>query len=348
MSRVNDLGVTIGLLPSGPTGSILDVPGAGVGHATVWRDEPDPPAGRGIARTGVTVIDPGGNLFREPIRPAVPSSTGRASAPGSWRHSSGASSRHRSSSRRPCSSAGSSTPPAEGAVGSGAGMSCLGFKGGIGTASRIVPSGHVVGVLAMTNFGSRERLTVDGVPVGRLLPPSPRSRVCPAIRVVHRRGAHQCAARLGRLHPAGPPGRARPRPHRLDSQPLERRDLPGGGDRVAAWARQPGPAGERDCRAAVGAGPRSSPRCCAGTAAPPFFQILDDLCSQDCTDHPRSRGSWRRAERSSVSQPWRVGASQPGAAARKAGCVHVPTPSGTTPARASGRSARLVRCTSSG
>jgi D-aminopeptidase len=61
-------------------------------------------------------------------------------------------------------------PPEEGAVGAGTGMSCLGFKGGIGTASRVVPSGHTVGVLVLTNFGDRQRLTVDGVPVGRLLP----------------------------------------------------------------------------------------------------------------------------------------------------------------------------------
>src|SRR5580704_7770480 len=67
MPRVSDLGITIGLLPSGPTGSVLDVPGAGLGHATVWRDEPPPPAGRGIARTGVTVIDLGENLFRRPV-----------------------------------------------------------------------------------------------------------------------------------------------------------------------------------------------------------------------------------------------------------------------------------------
>ncbi len=60
--------------------------------------------------------------------------------------------------------------PAEGAVGAGTGMTCLGFKGGIGTASRVVPSGHTVGVLLLSNFGDQERLTVDGVPVGRLLP----------------------------------------------------------------------------------------------------------------------------------------------------------------------------------
>ena len=49
-----DLGIRIGTLPTGPTNSVLDVPGVGLGHATVWRDEPDPPAGRGVARTGVT------------------------------------------------------------------------------------------------------------------------------------------------------------------------------------------------------------------------------------------------------------------------------------------------------
>lgn len=66
-------------------------------------------------------------------------------------------------------SRGSAAPPDEGSVGSGAGMSCLGFKGGIGTSSRVTPAGHVVAVLLMTNFGVRDRLTVDGVPVGRLV-----------------------------------------------------------------------------------------------------------------------------------------------------------------------------------
>jgi D-aminopeptidase len=67
-------------------------------------------------------------------------------------------------------SVGAGRPPGEGAVGAGTGMSCLGFKGGIGTASRVVDADHTVGVLALTNFGSRERLTIDGVPVGQLLP----------------------------------------------------------------------------------------------------------------------------------------------------------------------------------
>ncbi len=67
-----------------------------------------------------------------------------------------------------------SGPVPEGCVGSGTGMTCFDFKGGIGTSSRIVRpypgSTHTVGVLAMTNFGNRERLSVSGVPVGREIP----------------------------------------------------------------------------------------------------------------------------------------------------------------------------------
>jgi D-aminopeptidase len=60
----------------------------------------------------------------------------------------------------------------EGCVGAGTGMSCYGFKGGVGTSSRVVPAeagGYTVGVLVVSNFGNRERLTIDGVPVGHLL-----------------------------------------------------------------------------------------------------------------------------------------------------------------------------------
>jgi D-aminopeptidase len=231
MARVADLGIRIGLLPSGVTGSITDVPGVGVGHATVWRDEPEPPLGRGIARTGVTVVDPGGNLFRTPIPAggAVLNGAGECTgfiATAEWglletpifltstmqvgRVYDAAVSllveeepaigvedvvipvvaecddSFLSDSRRvqvsfedveealsgARTSAQTSTPAAEGAVGAGTGMSCLGFKGGIGSASRIVPDGHTVGVLVLTNFGERDRLTFDGVPLGRLLPPA--------------------------------------------------------------------------------------------------------------------------------------------------------------------------------
>jgi D-aminopeptidase len=56
----------------------------------------------------------------------------------------------------------------QGAVGAGAGMSCFGWKGGVGSSSRRAGD-HTVGVLLLTNFGSSEQLRVDGVPVGRLL-----------------------------------------------------------------------------------------------------------------------------------------------------------------------------------
>jgi D-aminopeptidase len=62
-------------------------------------------------------------------------------------------------------------PVAEGAVGAGTGMICFGWKGGIGTASRLVPeAGATVGVLVLANFGSPHELRIDGVPAGRELP----------------------------------------------------------------------------------------------------------------------------------------------------------------------------------
>ena len=56
----------------------------------------------------------------------------------------------------------------EGAIGAGTGTVAFGWKGGIGTSSRVTPDGHVVGVLVQSNFGGS--LVVDGVPVGRSLP----------------------------------------------------------------------------------------------------------------------------------------------------------------------------------
>jgi L-aminopeptidase/D-esterase-like protein len=59
--------------------------------------------------------------------------------------------------------------PKEGVVGGGTGMICLGFKGGIGTASRKLPAaqgGYTVGVLVQCNFGARRDLRIAGVPVG--------------------------------------------------------------------------------------------------------------------------------------------------------------------------------------
>lgn len=61
---------------------------------------------------------------------------------------------------------------AEGNVGGGTGMMCLGFKGGTGTSSRIVKikgSSYTVGALVQANFGGKPSLTIAGVPVGREL-----------------------------------------------------------------------------------------------------------------------------------------------------------------------------------
>ena len=67
-----------------------------------------------------------------------------------------------------------------GAVGAGTGMSCFSWKGGIGSASRLLPDGHVVGVLVLANFGWWDRLTIAGVAVGRALGPPPHIAPPPA------------------------------------------------------------------------------------------------------------------------------------------------------------------------
>jgi D-aminopeptidase len=227
MTSLTDFGITVGTLPQGSTNSVLDVPGVGVGHTTIVRDEPAPPRGRGTARTGVTVLDLGGDLWARPVSaggavlngagectgwqsaqewglvetPIYLTSTmqlGRvydaacrialAESPGvaddvvipvvgecddSWLSCAGAMqvefddvASARDAARE---SIGSGVRPQTGAVGAGAGMLCLGWKGGIGTSSRVLPSGFTVGVLLLTNFGQWDRLTVGGVPVGRIL-----------------------------------------------------------------------------------------------------------------------------------------------------------------------------------
>ncbi len=230
MPRATDLGIRIGSLPSGPTSSVLDVEGVGLGHATVVRDEPAPPEGRGVARTGVTVLVAADDAYDRmlPAGGAVLNGAGEctgfitaaewgsletpvfltstlqlgrvydaacellverdervaddvvipvvAECDDSFLNDNRRMHVTRSDVEAAWSSAlasrGSSTPPEEGSVGAGTGMSCLGFKGGIGTASRVTPEGHIVAVLLMTNYGVREQLVVDGVPVGRLLGPA--------------------------------------------------------------------------------------------------------------------------------------------------------------------------------
>jgi D-aminopeptidase len=64
-------------------------------------------------------------------------------------------------------------PVEEGSVGGGTGMICYEFKGGSGTASRLVGyagDSYTVGVFVQANFGAREELTLAGLPLGKLLP----------------------------------------------------------------------------------------------------------------------------------------------------------------------------------
>jgi L-aminopeptidase/D-esterase-like protein len=74
-------------------------------------------------------------------------------------------------------------PVAEGDVGGGTGMIAFGFKGGTGTASRVLggeDGGYAIGALVQANFGRRENLHVAGVPVGREIPGLQPSRGAPA------------------------------------------------------------------------------------------------------------------------------------------------------------------------
>lgn len=64
----------------------------------------------------------------------------------------------------------SSGPVAEGCIGAGTGTICFGWKGGIGTSSRLLPEklgGYTVGSLVQTNFGGV--LQIDGIPVSKVL-----------------------------------------------------------------------------------------------------------------------------------------------------------------------------------
>ncbi|MDI7275424.1 MAG: P1 family peptidase [Anaerolineae bacterium] len=97
----------------------------------------------------------------------------------------------------------SAGPVAQGAVGAGVGMVAFGYKGGVGTASRQVPGemgGWTVGALVVSNMGRRRQLTIDGVPVGRLLAEEEGERPeSGSIMVVLASDAPLTARQLGRL-----------------------------------------------------------------------------------------------------------------------------------------------------
>jgi len=223
--RLRELGLRIGELEPGATDSIVDVAGVRVGHVTIWRDEAEPPEGRGVARTGVTAVVPGSlplsagvavlngageltgsheirewGLLETPVYLTSTMAVGRiydgaveVAVRGNPRVGvddvvipvvGECDDSHLSEARVVQVEAGDAAqavagatgwPFDEGAVGAGAGMSCLGWKGGIGSASRIA-GGHAVGVLVLANFGSARQLRFGGVPVGEFLPGGGRSK----------------------------------------------------------------------------------------------------------------------------------------------------------------------------
>ena len=214
--RVRDLGIQIGVLPTGPLNAITDVDGVRVGHETIHA--------KGSIRTGVTAVLPhNGNLFQEKVAAAFHVANGFGKFVGStqieelgvlespivmtntlstfaaadalvaWSLWQPGNERVRSVNPvvgecndgflndiraqvvkprhvEQAIQSAASGPVAEGCLGAGTGTRCLGWKGGIGTASRRLPSqlgGYTIGVLIQTNFGGQ--LTIAGAPVGREL-----------------------------------------------------------------------------------------------------------------------------------------------------------------------------------
>ena len=118
-------------------------------------------------------------------------------------------------------------PVEEGSVGGGTGMVCHGFKGGIGTASRVVEDGWMVGVLVQANHGRRWRMRVNGVPVGEQHRPERRAaageRRGRGRRLDHRPDRDRRAAAPGPVRAGRAARRLRDRAHGWDGRALERR-----------------------------------------------------------------------------------------------------------------------------
>ena len=214
--RARELGITIGVLPTGKWNAITDVEGVSVGHRSIIQGND--------VRTGVTAVLPhGGNVFQSKVPAAIFVANGFGKFVGSTQIQelgvletpiiltntlstfAAADALVAWSLRQKGNEAVQSVNPvvgecndgylndirgqhvraddvlqalsdaktgaiAEGCVGAGVGTRCLGWKGGIGSSSRKVPSalgGYTVGVLVQTNFDGL--LTIDGAPVGQEL-----------------------------------------------------------------------------------------------------------------------------------------------------------------------------------
>src|SRR5262245_2205615 len=214
--RARDLGVVVGILPTGKNNAITDVAGVRVGHVTLIRGD--------NVRTGVTAILPhSGNLFQEKVPAAIYVGNGFGKLMGStqvgelgeiqtpilltntlnvprvadalieWMlrlpgneevrsinpivaetndgYLNDIRGRHVGSDEVFAAiRAAKEGTVEEGSVGAGTGTMAFGWKGGVGTSSRVLPQSlgaYTVGVLVQSNYGGV--LTINGAPVGREL-----------------------------------------------------------------------------------------------------------------------------------------------------------------------------------
>jgi len=214
--RARDLGVVVGILPTGKHNAITDVAGVRVGHTTLVKGD--------NIRTGVTAILPhAGNLFQEKVPAAIFVGNGFGKLAGStqvnelgeietpilltntlnvprvadalieWMLALPGNEEVRSINPIVAETndgylndirgrhvgrdevfaairSAKDGPVEEGSIGAGTGTTAFGFKGGIGTSSRVIPQSlgaYTVGVLVQSNFGGV--LTINGAPVGREL-----------------------------------------------------------------------------------------------------------------------------------------------------------------------------------
>jgi len=203
-------GIRIGVLPAGPLDAITDVKGVRVGQVTKNEGTGPLRPGTGPARTGVTVVVQNADPWNDRVAAATYDLNGNGEMTGShWVDEAGflevpialtntlnvgrvddgvidwMIKRYPQvgieddvplpvvAAHADVGTAIDGAAPgrfARGAVGAGTGMHAFGFKGGIGTASRMLArdvGGYTVGVLTNVNDGRRAELHINGVPIGR-------------------------------------------------------------------------------------------------------------------------------------------------------------------------------------
>jgi L-aminopeptidase/D-esterase-like protein len=190
--RARELGIAIGTLPTGPHNAITDVDGVLVGHATIVRGEGALKVGAGPVRTGVTAVLPRQDIWYTAVFAATYTLNGDGEMTGThWirdletlahpiliTNTGSIGAVHDAAiaymtERHPKRDWGFLPVVAETWDGTLNDMICYRFKCGIGTSSRRLPAadgGYTVGVLVQANFGVRDQLRIDGVPVGREIP----------------------------------------------------------------------------------------------------------------------------------------------------------------------------------